>query len=41
MTVEANAKINLTLEVYATRPDGYHSLPAVDGWLSRLGSNQD
>lgn len=26
MTVEANAKINLTLEVYARRPDGYHAL---------------
>ena len=26
MTVQANAKVNLTLEVYAKRPDGYHAL---------------
>jgi len=26
MTVEAHAKVNLTLEVYGTRPDGYHAL---------------
>ena len=26
MTVEAHAKINLTLEVYGKRPDGYHAL---------------
>ena len=26
MTVSANAKINLSLEVYAKRPDGYHAL---------------
>jgi len=26
MTVEAHAKVNLTLEVYGKRPDGYHAL---------------
>jgi 4-diphosphocytidyl-2-C-methyl-D-erythritol kinase len=29
MTVEAYAKINLTLEVYGKRPDGYHELRSV------------
>lgn len=29
MTVEAHAKINLTLEVLGTRPDGYHELRSV------------
>ena len=29
MTVEANAKINLTLEVYGRREDGYHELRSV------------
>lgn len=29
MTLEANAKINLTLEVLGTRPDGYHELRSV------------
>ena len=29
MTVEANAKVNFTLDVYGTRPDGYHALRSV------------
>ena len=29
MTVEANAKVNLTLEVFAPRADGYHALRSV------------
>ena len=29
MTVEANAKVNLTLEVYGRRADGYHGLRSV------------
>ena len=29
MTVEAYAKVNLTLEVYGKRPDGYHALRSV------------
>ena len=29
MTIEAYAKINLTLEVLGTRPDGYHALRSV------------
>ncbi len=29
MTVEAYAKVNLTLEVYGRRPDGYHALRSV------------
>ena len=29
MTAEAYAKVNLTLEVYGTRPDGYHALRSV------------
>ena len=29
MTIEANAKVNLSLEVYGRRPDGYHELRSV------------
>ena len=29
MTVEAYAKVNFTLDVYGTRPDGYHALRSV------------
>ena len=29
MKIEAFAKVNLTLEVFGTRPDGYHALRSV------------
>ena len=29
MTVEAYAKVNLTLEVFGKRPDGYHALRSI------------
>ncbi len=29
MTVSAHAKVNLTLEVFAPRADGYHALRSV------------
>ena len=29
MKIEANAKVNFTLDVYGTRPDGYHALRSV------------
>ena len=29
MKIEAFAKVNLTLDVYGTRPDGYHALRSV------------